>query len=125
MQDEESVAPWILLPDNLFKQIWDLVMLIFILYQSVVIPLKLSFDVQVHDTIDLVQDCCFFIDIILNFNLAHYEKGVLIGERKQIAINYLKSWFFIDLLATLPYNLLFKMFVDEADQDVGGVYDAP
>lgn len=44
------------------------------------------------------------IDIVLTFNLAIYEKGELIYDRKLIAKEYLRAWFWIDLLSALPYD---------------------
>lgn len=50
----------------------------------------------------------FFIDIILNFFSAYYEKFVLIDKRTKIACKYLKSWFLIDLVCIIPFNLIFE-----------------
>ena len=38
----------------------------------------------------------FLIDLTLNFNLAYYEKGVIITNRKKIVRNYLTTEFFYD-----------------------------
>ena len=46
----------------------------------------------------------FLIDILITFNTGFCEKGMIIMNRKQIAINYLKKWFVFDLLSTIPYN---------------------
>ena len=55
--------------------------------------------------INAVVDSCFFIDIIVTFNTAIPISQVKIEEdRKLIAKMYLKKWFWIDLLVTLPYD---------------------
>lgn len=46
----------------------------------------------------------FFLDIMINFNTAYYSGGVVISSRREIAKNYLKWWFWIDLTATIPYQ---------------------
>lgn len=55
-----------------------------------------------------VIDCLFLIDIILTFNSAtlddDYETEF---DRCKITKNYLKGWFMIDLIAILPFDLLF------------------
>jgi hypothetical protein len=50
------------------------------------------------------MDLFFMTDILINFNCGYYKKGVLIMERKLIMINYLKTWFILDLMASLPYS---------------------
>jgi hypothetical protein len=34
----------------------------------------------------------------------------MIDDRKVIALNYLKGWFIIDLVAILPFDLIMKAF---------------
>lgn len=47
-----------------------------------------------------------------------------IDDRKQIAIIYLKGWFFIDVLSIFPFELLILIMVDKNSTDdfenVGG-----
>jgi hypothetical protein len=50
----------------------------------------------------------FLIDIVLIFNIAFYnEEYKMIKDRKNIARNYLSGWFLIDVLAIIPFDLLF------------------
>lgn len=48
----------------------------------------------------------FTVDIVINFNTAFYHGGVVISSRREIALNYFKFWFWIDLIATIPYQTL-------------------
>ena len=48
----------------------------------------------------------FVLDILLNFNTAFYEKGFIVTNRFKIAINYLKLWFWLDLISTIPYDVI-------------------
>jgi len=49
----------------------------------------------------------FLIDIIVTFNTAFYTESLeIIDDRRQIAKAYVKSWFFPDLIAILPLDLL-------------------
>ena len=55
--------------------------------------------------INIIVDSAFFIDILVTFNTAIPISQVKIEEdRKKIARMYLKKWFWIDLLVTLPYD---------------------
>jgi hyperpolarization activated cyclic nucleotide-gated potassium channel 2 len=53
------------------------------------------------------------IDILVTFNTGFYKKGYLVMKRKEIIKNYLKTWFFLDLLASFPYSWIFKDNVSE------------
>ena len=53
---------------------------------------------------DTIIDVFFLLDILINFNTGYYKKGVLIMNRKDIIVNYLKTWFILDLLASFPYS---------------------
>jgi len=65
----------------------------------------------------LVADSCidvvFFLDIVLNFHTTYVSPtGEVISDPKLIRLNYLKSWFIIDLLSCLPYDI-FNAFQDQ------------
>jgi potassium voltage-gated channel Eag-related subfamily H protein 5 len=41
---------------------------------------------------------CFLADIVLNFNTGYYFEGILVTKRYDIARNYLKSTFCLDII---------------------------
>ena len=56
---------------------------------------------------DLVYDVIFLVDIFLNFiTIVELENGSSVTGRKEIAIIYLKSWFLVDLISSVPVNLI-------------------
>lgn len=47
-------------------------------------------------------------DIVLHFRTTFVNrKGEVVSHPKVIALNYLKGWFLLDLLAALPFDLLY------------------
>ena len=53
-----------------------------------------------------VVDILFLIDIIVIFNSAVYDENLnIIHDRATIAKIYLQGWFFIDLIAIIPFEL--------------------
>ena len=40
----------------------------------------------------------------MTFNTGFYKKGYLVMKRRDIVIEYMKSWFLIDLVASFPYS---------------------
>jgi ABC-type phosphate transport system permease subunit len=60
-------------------------------------------------------DGFFAIDIIMNFFTTYFHPttGEEITEKKEIAINYLKGMFILDLLSTIPLDLLASTFYEQ------------
>ncbi|KAL7490438.1 hypothetical protein ACHAWT_000029, partial [Skeletonema menzelii] len=55
-----------------------------------------------------VIDIIFLIDICLNFVTTYRDRSqdILIANPKQIALHYLRGYFFIDLIATIPFGYI-------------------
>lgn len=51
-------------------------------------------------------DVSFMLDVLVQFNTGFYRRGNLVNSRKEIVINYIETWFLIDVLASLPYNYI-------------------
>ena len=95
------------MPNSCFKIFWDFVVLILMTYTITIMPFRVCF---VDDTtvgwywIEIVVQVLFGIDMIISFLSAFHDKdGALITSPGKIALNYCKTWFFIDLLAVLFY----------------------
>lgn len=51
---------------------------------------------------------CLFPDIILNFRTTFVsQSGQVVYESRDICIHYATTWFFVDLVAALPFDLLY------------------
>ena len=69
--------------------------------------------------VDSIVDVIFFIDIVLNFHTTYVGPGgEVVSDPAVIRVNYLKSWFIIDLLSCLPYDV-FNAF--DHDEDVSAL----
>ncbi|XP_064474525.1 potassium voltage-gated channel subfamily H member 8-like isoform X2 [Ornithodoros turicata] len=56
---------------------------------------------------DVIVEAMFIIDIGLNFRTTYVnKKGEVVAKPKSVAVNYLRGWFIVDLLAALPFDLL-------------------
>ncbi len=62
-------------------------------------------------------DIFFLLDILINFRttLNNPETGGEISDPKSIALHYLKGKFFIDLLASIPFDFFSVLFIDSGD----------
>lgn len=55
-------------------------------------------------------DVCFLIDIILTFNTTFTLPDTMleVKDRRTIVSNYLQGWFFLDIIAILPFDKFFQ-----------------
>jgi hypothetical protein len=65
------------------------------------------------DHLDTVIDFMFMADILINFNTPiTNDQGDVDYSRRRITLSYLKNWFIIDLLASLPLNLIMSVAIE-------------
>ena len=125
-QEAPKTPPHIILHYSAFKATWDWIILFLTFYTAVMVPYNAAFKNKTMDDVpllvlDSIVDVIFFIDIILNFHTTFVGSGgEVVSDPKIIRMNYLKSWFVIDLLSCLPYDVFNAFqYVDK----VGGVSD--
>ena len=108
-------------PNSGPKTIWNILMLILVIIQSVIVPVRIAFeDVTPPGWVvaDYVMDGLFMVDVVINFFTAlETESGELITNRKEIALTYMKGWFTIDFVSCAPITLLFESLHLSDDKD--------
>lgn len=97
----------IIKPNNNKKKYFDMVVVILLLYTAGLVPFFTCFIDEVTEfqfVFDLLVDFIFMMDIVLSFFTAYEIKPGMFEYRKsKIACNYIKGFFFIDLLTTIPF----------------------
>jgi Ion transport protein/Cyclic nucleotide-binding domain len=99
----------VLVPDSKILARWNIMIITAMMYSIIITPYEIAFDDSVFalDTIEYVVDGIFFIDIIMTAITGYYdEEGSLVTNRKIIFYRYLKGWFFFDLLACFPTQII-------------------
>ena len=105
------------MPNDRWKIYWDFLVFLLLAYTVTLLPYNICFFPNGRDepwhTIERAQDVCWFLDIVFTFFTAPKDKhNRIITSHKTIALMYLKSWFFIDLVATFPWDLSNEWFFD-------------
>jgi len=77
-------------------------------YTAIVLPYRISFVDELNTSIfvlDLMIDLCFFTDIVITFFTAIQDpiSGRYEIRKKKLAMMYLKGWFIIDVVTTIPW----------------------
>ena len=112
--------------DSKIKSIFDILVLIIINISSLIILYDFCFK-ETDDDIDLKNELFsntviyyiiegfFAIFIILQFFQTYQDPATLliITDFKHIAFRYIKSWFIIDFLSIIPYELLVKSYKND------------
>ena len=82
-----------------------------LLYSCIATPVQIALFDKVNalwTAIFFTVDGLFLIDIILIFNSAVYDDDFeIVDDRAIITKDYLKGWFVIDLIAIVPFELMF------------------
>jgi hypothetical protein len=106
--DRRVRSHWIIRHDQPFRMTWDLGMMILLFYISLTLPYSLGFgSVPVLEVIDRVFDCFFCVDVVLNFRTSYLDnEDAIVVDGKKIAFKYLRSWFLLDFMSSVPFDLV-------------------
>jgi CRP-like cAMP-binding protein len=98
--------PWhVIHPDSMIKTSWDIMTLVLVVYFAFMVPYRIGFDIPLtsgEQLFDVMSDVIFIIDLFVSFRTAFKEDGILVYSSGRMAESYMKSWFFIDILASFP-----------------------
>uniref|UniRef100_A0A4W3IHJ8 Potassium voltage-gated channel, subfamily H (eag-related), member 3 n=1 Tax=Callorhinchus milii TaxID=7868 RepID=A0A4W3IHJ8_CALMI len=109
---------FILLHYGTFKAGWDWLILLATFYVAVTVPYNVCFSVSRDDNSaasrnppsvsDIFVEILFMLDIMLNFRTTYVSKsGQVVYDPRSICVHYVTTWFFVDLIAALPFDLLY------------------
>ncbi len=97
-------------PRSTGRRVWDGMMLLFVIWNAVVVPYDAAFSpapTAARVSVDTVIDAFFGCDILLNFVTGYVDKtGRLQTGLRQNARKYLRKWFVLDLCSTLPFDTI-------------------
>uniref|UniRef100_A0A8C6W0C3 Voltage-gated delayed rectifier potassium channel KCNH4 n=1 Tax=Nothobranchius furzeri TaxID=105023 RepID=A0A8C6W0C3_NOTFU len=117
---EVKKSCFILLHYSISKTLWDWLILLATFYVAVTVPYNVSFwphedsFTAARSTIvsDILVEVLFIIDIILNFCTTYVsQSGQVVYGLRCICLHYVTTWFFVDLVAALPFDLLYVLNV--------------
>ncbi|KAJ7964450.1 Potassium channel SKOR [Quillaja saponaria] len=100
-------------PDNRWYQAWTKFILLWAVYSSFFTPLEFGFFRGLPENLfilDIVGQVAFLLDIVLQFFLAYRDTQTyrMVHKCTPIALRYLRSTFIIDLLACMPWDIIYK-----------------
>ncbi|CDW85301.1 UNKNOWN [Stylonychia lemnae] len=108
-------SPCTIYPDSKFRFVWDLISCFLIIHCSLMLPVEFSFmDYQPEYQVifEPFNEVWFMTDVFLNFNTGFFHKGIVIMQRRELIINYLKNWFIFDFFCSFPYSQIITKLRD-------------
>ncbi|XP_078083851.1 voltage-gated delayed rectifier potassium channel KCNH8 [Mustelus asterias] len=114
---------FILLHYGTFKAGWDWLILLATFYVAVTVPYNVCFSISREDhpaasrnppsVSDIFVEILFMLDIMLNFRTTYVSKsGQVVYDPRSICVHYATTWFFVDLIAALPFDLLYAFNIN-------------
>ncbi|XP_053288057.1 potassium/sodium hyperpolarization-activated cyclic nucleotide-gated channel 1-like [Pleuronectes platessa] len=119
----KSAGTWIIHPYSDFRFYWDLLMLVLMMGNLIVLPVGITFfrDENTASWIifNVVSDTLFMVDLVLNFRtgIVKEDSTEILLDPRAIRQRYLKSWFLVDFVSSIPVDYIFLM-VDSLDSEV-------
>ena len=108
----------VFLPTQPWKESWDMLVLVMIMYSAIMVPFRICFDAEAVGYMFFFEHFVTFVfitDVLFNFNTAYLDDTRWVISRPRIAVTYLQGWFWIDVPSSVPVELI-DMFV-EGDND--------
>uniref|UniRef100_A0A8C1L299 Hyperpolarization activated cyclic nucleotide-gated potassium channel 2b n=1 Tax=Cyprinus carpio TaxID=7962 RepID=A0A8C1L299_CYPCA len=120
----KSAGNWIIHPYSDFRFYWDFTMLMFMVGNLIIIPVGITFFKEETSTpwiiFNVVSDTFFLMDLVLNFRtgIVYEENTEIILDPQKIKKKYLKTWFVVDFVSSIPVDYIFLIVEKGIDSEV-------
>ena len=122
-----KISWWIIYPHSPLRRIWDILVIIGIVYNVYFIPVDIAIGKLLlklflyphllakttgtgRDILDTGIIICFWLDIVLNFLTGYVDSNRrLLMEATKIRMHYAKTWLIPDLIANTLFESLIKL----------------
>ena len=130
--DRLSNAKYVFDPNSTIIMCWDLIVCVALVFTTFVTPFEiaiLSTQLDALFVLNRLFDLIFLWDIYVNMRVAYFDQdnGIWIVDPWKCARRYLASWFLIDAISLVPWDVLSMAMngsedsTDCSKQDEGGM----
>uniref|UniRef100_A0A6J0U3Y2 Potassium/sodium hyperpolarization-activated cyclic nucleotide-gated channel 3 n=1 Tax=Pogona vitticeps TaxID=103695 RepID=A0A6J0U3Y2_9SAUR len=122
-QRVKSAGFWIIHPYSDFRFYWDLIMLLLMVGNLIILPVGITFFKDENTppwiVFNVLSDTFFLADLILNFRtgIVVEDNTEIILDPHTIKMKYLKSWFLVDFISSIPVDYIFLIVDLETQMD--------
>uniref|UniRef100_A0A3B4XS43 Hyperpolarization activated cyclic nucleotide-gated potassium channel 3 n=1 Tax=Seriola lalandi dorsalis TaxID=1841481 RepID=A0A3B4XS43_SERLL len=123
----KSFGVWIIHPYSDFRFYWDIVMLLLMMSNLVILPWGITFfedqNTMPWITFNVLSDTLFLMDLVFNFRTGILEEDShIILDPKEIRMHYLRTWFAVDFISSIPVDYFFLIADLESRHESSDVY---
>ena len=97
-------------PASKFRLLWDIQMLVYVVYVSLLFPYYMGFNTEAKGGVaifELMIDYLFMVDLVLNFRTGYIDRnGIVVLDGRRVFLHYLRTWFVLDFVSSAPLDLL-------------------
>ena len=97
-------------PASKFRLLWDIQMLVYVVYVSLLFPYYMGFNTEAKGGVaifELMIDYLFMVDLVLNFRTGYIDRnGIVVLDGRRVFLHYLRTWFLLDFVSSAPLDLL-------------------
>ena len=117
-----AAITWTLHPHSVFRLYWDYLIVALMGFTSIVLPLDFAgFRFVLGDGwlwAAQAVNVLFLTDIALNFYTGYVdmENRVLVMDPELTRRHYLRTWFSVDLVSTIPFDLIWMLMNNSSNQ---------
>lgn len=111
---KQQTPAWFISPESPRLIKWEIFIMVLVLYNTFVTPLRITFSVGTESDspltwLEIIVDFIFLTDVMVRFRVGVRSatvKDLIIYDWRVIAKSYLSGYFLIDVLASIPLDLI-------------------
>ncbi|ETV95618.1 hypothetical protein, variant 1 [Aphanomyces invadans] len=112
---EESANRFMWTPDSPMRLSWDALIAVVTVFFAYRLPYSLAFEADAtfqeqpwSIAFNSIANVLYILDVIANFRTGYRSDVEVILDPKKVAINYVKTWFLVDVAGSIPFELFLK-----------------
>jgi len=115
--DEPDHPWWVADPHDLSSVVWGYVIAVCVVYICWLVPFSIGFNWwrahKIHYYLHYLLEALFWFDMLQSFRTAFISHGKIKANPKDIAKHYFHLWFWVDLLANVPWESIAEEIVKD------------
>ncbi|KAK3271093.1 hypothetical protein CYMTET_20537 [Cymbomonas tetramitiformis] len=119
---DRAIQDGVINPKSALIRRWDNLGLVLLTYVALVTPFEVGFVLTHYKFLYLINrlmDTYFLLDIILAFRMGYLDlyTGCWVFNAREIRKRYLRTWFVVDLVSTVPLDVILSWWLDSDELD--------
>lgn len=104
-----KMHPFMFKPTSARRLLWDIMMMFLLIYVAIVAPYRIGFSADAQGgwkSWETILDMLFIADLFINFRTGYYYEDEEVMDSVRVAKHYLRTWFLLDFVSSVPFDLL-------------------